>query len=381
MVTESKRTMWQEIQYGGSPIVDMHAHPSLKVSLFRRVFTRAKAASRAFNPLLFRTNFKKLEEGGVDVLVSSIYAPEKQMVADCPYLKLLGLVMPRTYRKVFSGSYFGVTMEMLGKLEGQVWGSPVAAVAKSYAALEAILNQGAGQQIAIVHSVEGGHSLDGKLENLATLQERGVAMLTLAHFYPNEAVHCVYPYPAYVQKLGCFKDRHDLTLGLTDFGMQVVEKMVDLGMVLDISHCTPVARRQIYEIVGKRAPLVASHVGAYEINPSPYNLQDWEVEQIAEGGGLVCVIFMNYWLMPQEGKMGLNFIARTIEHLVKVGGIEHVGIGTDFDGFTDTPEDVKDAAELPVVTRRLLGDGYGQEDVEKILGRNALRVLKEGWRV
>jgi membrane dipeptidase len=85
-------------------------------------------------------------------------------------------------------------------------------------------------------------------------------------------------------------------------------------------------------------------------------------------------------LMPVEGKMGLNFIAQTIKHLVKVGGIEHVGIGTDFDGFTDTPEDVKDAAALPVVTRRLLGDGYTREEVEKILGKNALRVLKEGWR-
>ncbi len=380
-MTGSTQPSWEEIQYGGSPIVDMHAHPSLKVSLFRRVFTRAKAASRAFNPLLFRTNFTKLEQGGVDVLVSSIYAPERQIVEDCKYLKLLRLLMPVTYRNLFSNGYFGVTIGMLNKLEGQIWDSPKAAVAKSYEALEAILNQGESRQIAVVQSVEGGHSLDGRLENLGALHQRGVAMLTLAHFYPNEAVHCVYPYPAFAQKLGCFKDRHDLTLGLTDFGVQVVEKMVELGMILDISHCTPVARRQIYEIVGTRMPLVASHVGAYEINPSPYNLQDWEIKRIAEGGGLVCVIFMNYWLMPHAGGMGLNYIARTIEHLVKVGGIEHVGIGTDFDGFTDTPEDVKDASQLPVVTRRLLGDGYAREDIEKIWGKNALRVLREGWRM
>ncbi len=380
-MTGSTQPSWEEIQYGGSPIVDMHAHPSLKVSLFRRVFTRAKAASRAFNPLLFRTNFTKLEQGGVDVLVSSIYAPERQIVEDCKYLKLLRLLMPVTYRNLFSNGYFGVTIGMLNKLEGQIWDSPKAAVAKSNEALEAILNQGGSRQIAIVQSVEGGHSLDGRLENLGALHQRGVAMLTLAHFYPNEAVHCVYPYPAFAQKLGCFKDRHDLTLGLTDFGVQVVEKMVELGMILDISHCTPVARRQIYEIVGTRMPLVASHVGAYEINPSPYNLQDWEIKRIAEGGGLVCVIFMNYWLMPHAGGMGLNYIARTIEHLVKVGGIEHVGIGTDFDGFTDTPEDVKDASQLPVVTRRLLGDGYAREDIEKIWGKNALRVLREGWRM
>ena len=79
-------------------------------------------------------------------------------------------------------------------------------------------------------------------------------------------------------------------------------------------------------------PLIASHVGAYEINPSPYNIKDWEIQKIADSGGLVAVIFMNYWLMPHETQRGLNFVAHTIQHLANVGGIDHVGIGTDFDG-------------------------------------------------
>ncbi len=158
--------------------------------------------------------------------------------------------------------------------------------------------------------------------------------------------------------------------------------MMELGVIIDLSHCTPAARQEVFDIAdasGKRVPLMATHVGAYEINPTPYNLRDWEARRIARDGGVVGVIFMNYWLMPHETGQGLNFIARTIDHFVNVAGEDHVGIGTDFDGFTDPPDDLKDASEMPRLTQRLLADGYGEERVNKILGGNALRVLREGW--
>jgi membrane dipeptidase len=88
---------------------------------------------------------------------------------------------------------------------------------------------------------------------------------------------------------------------------------------------------------------------------------------------------MNYWLMPHETKRGLNFIARTLEHFVNVAGIDHVAIGTDFDGFTDPPDDLKDASQLEKLTQRLIAEGYRPEEIEKIWGANALRVLREGW--
>jgi membrane dipeptidase len=93
----------------------------------------------------------------------------------------------------------------------------------------------------------------------------------------------------------------------------------------------------------------------------------------------VGVIFMNYWLMPHETRRGLNFIARTIEHFVKVGGIDHVAIGSDFDGFTDPPDDLKDASVFPKLTQRLIAEEWGPEEIAKILGGNILRVLREGW--
>jgi len=211
------------------------------------------------------------------------------------------------------------------------------------------------------------------------LFDRGVAYLTLAHFCENEAVCPCFPYPESMQVLGCFACDRDLTRGLTPFGLEVVERMVDLGLIIDIAHCTPIARKQIFDIVGNRRPIIASHVGSYEINPSPYNLKDGELKRIADTGGLAGVIFMNYWLMPKETKCGLNYIARTIDQFVRAGGIDHVGIGTDFDGFTDPPDDLHDASELPRLTQRLVSDGYGADEICKILGGNALRVLHDGW--
>ena len=360
-------------------IVDLHAHPSLKVSLFKRALTTRLRASRSFDPFSVRTDFPKLRAGGVDVLMSSIYAPEKGIYQECNVLRLLRYLMPLTWKKVFGRPHFDVTLEMLEVMEDAVASSSAARMARSVGELDAILSEGGDRPVAVVHNVEGGHSLDKDLHNLDRFFERGVAYLTIAHFYRNEAVHPVFPYPESVQLLGCFQGGRDLSLGLTEFGEQVVERMVELGMILDISHCTPPARKRIYDIVGKRSPIIASHVGAYEINPSPYNLKDWEIRRIAETGGLSAVIFMNYWLMPHETKRGLNFIARTIKHFAGVGGIDHVGIGSDFDGFTDPPDDLKDASQLENLTQRLIAEGYRREEIHKIWGGNALRVLREGW--
>jgi len=377
---------WEQL-HTDSILVDLHAHPSLKVSLFNRWLTGRWRAGRAFDPFGVRTDFYKLKQGGVDVLLSTIYAPEKGILDECRYLRLLRYVMPGTWRRVFDRPYFDVVTEMLDTLERQVGTArdrdtdrPLARMVRSVKELDAHLAQEAPRPIAMINNVEGAHSLDGNLDNVQRLFDRGVAYLTLAHFYPNEAVNPCFPYPESVQNLGCFQGDRNLALGLKEpFGPNVIERMMELGMILDIVHCTPVARRRIYDIVGTRQPIIASHVGAYEINPSPYNLKDWEIKQIADTGGLVGVIFMNYWLMPHETRRGLNFVARTIRHFVDVAGIDHVAIGSDFDGFTDPPDDLKDAAEFPRLTQRLLAEEFSPDEIAKILGGNVLRVLRQGW--
>lgn len=378
---------WHKIHYQDSTIVDLHAHPSMKVSMFDRTLTRRLYPSRrGFDPFSVRTNYAKLKEGGVNALLSVLYAPERGIIDECRYLKLLRYLKPRTWKKVFGQSYFEVTIQLLEELEQRVEealdpssGKPVAKFAHSVRELDEILDQGEQRPVALVHCIEGGHSLEGKLENLEKLFNRGVAYLILEHFFENEIGFPCYPWPETMQKFGCFQGERDISQGLKQFGEQVVEKMVDLGMLIDVSHCTPPGRARVYEIVGNRAPILATHVGAYEINPDPYNLGDWEIKKIADSGGVVGVIFMNYWLMPHETHRGLNFITHTIKHFVNVGGIDHVGIGSDFDGFTDPPDDLKDASELPKLTQRLVAEGFDQDSMVKIWGGNALRALRQGW--
>jgi microsomal dipeptidase-like Zn-dependent dipeptidase len=386
---------WRQVHYDDSTIVDLHAHPSLKISLFDRVFTAPLHADGAFNPFSFRSNYGNLRQGGVDVLLSVIYPPEREVVLqEAPILKLLRYIRPRTWRMVFDGSYFDVANRMLDDLERAVaqagdpaTGRPQAQIAHSLAELEAILAQDNGRPIALIHCLEGAHCLNSGpgtttqqlLANLEHFFRRGAAYLTLAHFFENDVVHPCFPWPEDIQKLGFFNSERDITLGLKPAGEQVVERMVELGMLIDLSHCTPPARARIYDIVGQRAPLLMTHVGAYSVNPDPYNPQDWELKRIAGTGGLVGVIFMPYWLAPYARKRGLNAIAQTLRHFVDVAGLDHVGVGTDFDGFTDPPDDLHDARHLGRLTQRLLAERFTPQQISQIWGGNALRVLRQGW--
>jgi microsomal dipeptidase-like Zn-dependent dipeptidase len=257
--------------------------------------------------------------------------------------------------------------------------------------LDAILSLPKQQRpIAVIHSIEGGHSLgmhpttgDQVLLNLENLYQRGAIYITLAHFYPNLLVNPCYPFPEDIAHLSVHPTLwRDVTKGLTPLGIQVVERMIELGMLIDLSHSTPAARKQVYDIFDasrKHMPLLATHVGAYEINPSPYNLEDWEIKRIARDGGVMGVIFMPYWLMPKESGQGINFISRHIQYVVNTAGEDVVGIGTDFDGFTTPPDDLDNAAQLPRLTQRLSNDGHPEERIKKILGDNALRAIRQGW--
>jgi membrane dipeptidase len=171
---------------------------------------------------------------------------------------------------------------------------------------------------------------------------------------------------------------------LTGVGVKVVEKMLELGMLIDISHCTPTARKQIYDLVDhhkKDNCLMASHAGAFAINPDVYNLEDWEIKWLADHGCALGVIFMNYWISPVDSKMGLKYLDQTISHIINVGGENVPAIGTDFDGFTDPPDEITNISELPRFTKYMCATNhYSDEVMEKILGGNANRLLLEGWK-
>ena len=402
-------------------LVDLHAHPSMKMALFRRNLARRyRVAPPGFWPFSMRTNFEKLATGGVDVLLSAIMAPEKPLLEDIPLLKLMRFTSRQAWRDLVEPTYFVASQTILREMEQQVEDynlhkpqarRPVR-VARSIDELDALVAQGPRGPIAIVHTLEGAHALEGAvcqrqasngrsvsdntardeiLSNLDSFFAQGVASITLAHFYPNRVVYPCFPFPGTVLSLARWRrvvSNFDLSQGLTSIGEEVVERMLDLGMLIDLTHCTPVARARVYEIVesqNKRGAVIASHVGVRALKPSPYCLEDWELRWMADHGGVVGVIFMNYWLGAHD-RLGLDLIVETIDHIVDIAGIDSVAIGTDFDGFTDPPDDVVDATQMPRLTQHLLGQTlsgskrrYPAEAVKQILGGNALRVLRAGW--
>jgi membrane dipeptidase len=382
--------LWQSI-HDQKPVVDLHIHPAMNRLVLKQNLGLRTIVSRSFNPLAVRASWPRLHDGGYGAILSVIHLPERGLLDDFPIMKLFRVLRPDLWKKLITAPYIDATLSLLDDLEESVQNSDRVQLARSVTELNAILSQPIEQRcIAVVNAIEGAHSLGGPDEteadifrNLDTLYQRGVAYITLAHFYPNRVVNPCYPFPEDFANLSTNPNIwRDLTLGLTDLGKRVVERMIELGIIIDLSHCTPLARQQVFDIAeasGKKVPLVATHIGAYEYNPTPYNLRDWEVQRIARDGGVVGVIFMPYWLIPHGHGQGLNQVARTIDYFVNVAGEDAVGLGTDFDGFTTPPEDLKDASEMPRLTQRLLSDGYSEHAVCKILGGNALRLLRAGW--
>ena len=387
---------WRQIQHEAT-IVDLHVHPSMQQQLFHRNLGLRYVINRTFhaNPFSVRASFPRMHDGGYDAILSVMYVPEHGILKDFPVVRLFRFLRPDIWRKLILSQPYKATRKIMEDMEKAVataTGPASVKMAGSVAELNAILSQPKGERpIAIMHAIEGAHSLGGPdasdedvMYHLEELFDCGVSCITLAHFYPNRIVHPCYPFPEDIARITVHPALwRDLTLGLTDLGKRVVEWMIDRGMMIDLSHCTPTARQEIYDIVdasGKHVPLLATHVGAYGIDPSPYNLTDQEIRRIARDGGVIGVIFMPYWLMPKESGQGINFISRHIQYLIDTGGEDVVGIGTDFDGFTTPPDDLDNASQMPRLTQRLVVDGHSEVRIKKVLGENALRVIRQSWR-
>ena len=408
---------WQET-HRKAEVVDLHTHPGIKATILGSDLNSSKRGpllkffERKFWPFSNRVTFPKINEGGVDVILSTAYTLEQGWIDDIRLIRWLFWLFPSVRKRVVDPTYFDATNQMLDEIEKQMSaynltasedGMRKARLADSVAELNMGLEAG---DMCIVHSVEGAHCLNGAeagrtledeimsspeaieeelLNNLEHFFNRGVAYLTLAHFYPNHVAYPVFPYPDYAMKHMDWKKamgKWDMNKGLTPLGEKIVEKMLDLGMLIDIVHCTPKARTRVMEIAKhhrKKSCIIASHAGAFEINRDPYNLTDKEIKWIGDNGGVIGVIFMNYWLSPIDSDFGLKHIEQTMNHIINIGGIDAVGIGTDYDGFTDPPDEIVDISELPRLTKYLMTLGYSDNQLRAILGGNAMRVLREGW--
>jgi len=366
-------------------VIDIHMHPTLKTFMLGKNMMARHYPPGFFFPLTMRTDLDALLAGGVKAFFSTVYIVEKDFLTDVWPIRMVQRVLPRV-RHVFSGDPFERAWECLDHQDECIRQinarrGPVLAVARS---VEEMLEIIASGRIAVLLSVEGAHHLSGNLENLDKLHRRGVCHMIVPHLYPNEACWNVDAFPDdvnWLRRLGCFRQEIRLDSGLTDFGRALVERMFDLGIIVDVTHATPRCRKEVYDIQrghAKRRPVIFSHIGLHALCAHPMNPTDDEIRTIADTGGVIGLIAMSYYLSKPIRKDGLNVILESIDHLIRCGGEDVVAFGSDFDGFTGPPPDFKSPRDYAVLRERLLKK-YSEDQVEKFFSRNVLRVLREGW--
>ena len=204
---------------------------------------------------------------------------------------------------------------------------------------------------AAILAIEGLHALDGRLESVDTLYAHGFRMLGLTHFFDNEVA----------------ASAHGVThAGLTPLGRQVVERMEALHMLVDLAHASPQTVREVLAMA--KRPIVVSHTGVAATCPGPRNLTDAQLTAIAANGGVVGI---GYW-DAAVCTLGAASIASAIRHAVDVAGIDHVGLGSDYDGATSVPFATDGLVEI---TQALLDQKFSDADIAKIMGGNVMRLL------
>jgi membrane dipeptidase len=256
--------------------------------------------------------------------------------------------------------------------------------------------------------VEGGHMIEDDLNKLIQLHERGARYMTLTW---NNSTS--WASSAADERAGAQLGR---AYGLTAFGEQIVKKMNELGMIVDVSH---VGEKTFYDALRiSTKPVIASHSCAYSLCPVPRNLTDDQIKAIGKNGGVIHLNFYSGFIdstfreknnafikKHQEEKDALlknnpsDFYANLqlhekykneidsvrpsltqlidhLDHIVKLIGVNHVGLGSDFDGINSSPRELNDVTNMPLITEELHKRGYSNKDIKKILGLNFIRVFK-----
>ncbi len=229
-----------------------------------------------------------------------------------------------------------------------------ASIAASGAQLEANLANGA---LSAVVGVEGGHAIEGKVERVAELHQRGVRFIGLTHLANNELGGSSFPLMG--------------NRPLSPLGREVLDTMAEIGMALDIAHAS---RSTLAEMLAHpKARPFCSHGGVVGAKRSWRNLDDDALKAIAEKGGVVGIIFAPVFL----GGKTFEDLVRHLEHAVNVMGEEGVGLGSDFDGMIALPKGMKDVRDLPKLTEALIKRRHPIARIEKLLGGNFRRFFGE----
>jgi membrane dipeptidase len=257
-------------------------------------------------------------------------------------------------------------------------------------------------KIASLIGVEGGHSIDNSLGVLRMYYELGVRYMTLTHSETIDWADSATDKPK--------------SNGLSEFGERVVLEMNRLGMLVDISHVSEATMKHAIRV--SKAPVIASHSSAYALAEHPRNVPDEVLKLVAKNDGVVMVNFYSGFILPEGARAmqdmfqaaralkekypdekefraalrawtkehpvptgSVHNVVDHIEHIIKVAGVDHVGLGSDFDGIGTVPKQLEDVSCYPYITQELLNRGHSKEEIIKVLGGNLLRVLHKAEAV
>lgn len=295
------------------------------------------------------TDIARLKQGGVKAQFWSVYVPVETRATDSALLTTIEQIdfvheMCRRYPETFG---LALTADDLERCV-------------------------ASGRVASFIGMEGGHSIENSLQNLRRLYARGARYMTLTHSRNLDWADSATDEP-----------QHH---GLTEFGREVVREMNRLGMLVDLSHVSPDTMHDALDTTS--APVIFSHSSARAICDHPRNVPDDVLRRLPENGGVVMINFMSGFIVPTEqlarDKLSLGTYRQVVDHLehvIRIAGIEHVGIGSDYDGVERLPLGLHDVSCYPVLTEELLRRGYRPEQIHLILGGNLLRVLKQAEAV
>jgi|GEM_PF-30643 len=324
------------------------------------------------------TDIARLRSGNVGAQYWSVYVPAETRRA---------------------GTSFQQTLEQIDIVHAMVKRYPdVFELARTAADVERI--QAAGKVASLI-GVEGGHSIEDSVAKLRRLHELGARYMTLTH---SETLDWA--------DAATDTERHQ---GLTPFGEEVVREMNRLAMLVDLSHVSPATMRHAMRV--SRAPVIFSHSSARAVADHPRNVPDDVLRKLSENGGIVMVNFFSGFVVPESAERMRNMfqvfrelraqypddsayrqaqrrwqaehpieagtihnVVDHIEHLIRTAGVEHVGIGSDFDGIGKLPKQLDDVAAYPLITQELLNRGYTADEIRMVMHDNMLRVLRAAER-
>lgn len=386
----------------GSKSIERDARPAIVVSqqaleLHHRSFVfdghndlpweiRTKG-SRSFETLdisksqpTLQTDIGRLKQGGVGSQFWSVYVPSKT---------------------VKQGKAHLMTLEQIDLVHAMIARYPETfEFARTHDDILRIRRSG---KIASLIGVEGGHSIENSLEKLRRLHELGAQYMTLTHSDSLDWAD------------SCSDEvRSD---GLNSFGKEVILEMNRLGMLVDISHVSPRTMQVALDVT--KAPVIFSHSSVRKIADHVRNVPDEILRQLPANGGVVMINFFSGFVVPEsarntskmfeltrlwDAKYGddkqaidreraryrasnpiypgtVHDVVDHIEHVIEVAGIDHVGLGSDFDGVTMVPKQLEDVSTYPVITQALMDRGYGEQDIHKVLSGNIMRVIRQAQAV